>query len=535
MKQSACQYADLLKLKSGHHAISDFSTTKPHFRGLYFLVDKSHICHTCRRAGREDRVLEPGMSETGNKNTATTRTRLQPPFSSVLELIGQTPVVELTKFDTGKCRLFVKLESQNPGGSIKDRIALSMIADAEESGRLKKGGTIIEATAGNTGLGLAQVGIPKGYRIVLVVPDKMSREKVQHLRALGAEVRLTRSDVGKGHAEYYQDMAERIAAETPGSFYVNQFANPANPVAHETTTGPELWEQLDGNIDAVVVGVGSGGTLTGLGRFFAKKSPKTEMVLADPIGSVLAPLVKTGEMIEAGSWTVEGIGEDFVPPNADLSLVKKAYSIADRLSMATARDLLAKEGILAGSSSGTLLAAALKYCREQAAPKRVVTFVCDSGNKYLSKVFDDYWLAEQGLSEQVQHGDLRDLVARSHREGGTVTVGPDDTLINAYGRMRRADVSQLPVIDEGKLIGIIDESDILSQVDGSYDSRWERFNAPVRTAMSADLHTLQANQTLDALLPVFDRNEVAIVFDGDEFFGLITRIDLINHLRRSKK
>ena len=473
------------------------------------------------------------MNEIKSPGSATALSRLQLPFASVLDLIGQTPVVELTKFDTGPCRLFIKLESQNPGGSIKDRIALSMIADAEKSGKLRKGGTIVEATAGNTGLGLAQVGIPKGYRIVLVVPDKMSREKVQHLRALGAEVRLTRSDVGKGHAEYYQDMAERIAAETPGSFYVNQFANPANPLAHEKTTGPELWEQL-GDIDAVVVGVGSGGTLSGLGRYFARVSPKTEMVLADPIGSVLAPLVKTGKMIEAGSWTVEGIGEDFVPPNCDLSLVKKAYSIPDRLSMATARELLSREGILAGSSSGTLLAAALKYCREQKSPKRVVTFVCDSGNKYLSKVFDDYWLAEQGLSERVHHGDLRDLVARSHREGGTITVGPADSLINAYGRMRRADVSQLPVIDGGKLIGIIDESDILSHVEGSYDGRWERFNGPVRTAMSTDLHTLQADQTLDALLPVFDRNEVAIVFDGEEFFGLITRIDLINHLRRSK-
>jgi cystathionine beta-synthase len=258
------------------------------------------------------------------------------------------------------------------------------------------------------------------------------------------------------------------------------------------------------------------------------------MVLADPIGSVLAPLVKTGQMTEAGSWTVEGIGEDFVPPNADLSLVKKAYSIPDRLSMATARDLLSREGILAGSSSGTLLAAALKYCREQKTPKRVVTFVCDSGNKYLSKVFDDYWLAEQGLSERVQHGDLRDLVARAHREGGTITVGPEDSLINAYGRMRRADVSQLPVIEDGKLIGIVDESDILARVEGSYEHRWERFNAPVRTAMSTGLHTLQADQTLDSLLPVFDRNEVAIIFDGDEFVGLVTRIDLINHLRRSK-
>jgi cystathionine beta-synthase len=461
-------------------------------------------------------------------------TRLRKPYASVLELIGETPVVELTRFDTGKCRLFTKLESQNPGGSIKDRIALSMIADAERYGRLAPGGTIVEATAGNTGLGLAQVGIPKGYRIILVVPDKMSREKIQHLRALGAEVRMTRSDVGKGHPEYYQDMAEKIAADTPGAFYVNQFANPANPLAHETTTGPEIWKQLGEDVDAVVVGVGSGGTLTGLGRFFRGVSPKTEMVLADPVGSVLAPLIRTGRMVEAGSWTVEGIGEDFVPPNADLSLVAQAYSIPDRESMLAVRDLLSKEGILAGSSSGTLLAAALRYCREQTTAKRVLTFVCDSGNKYLSKVFDDFWLAEQGLSEVTHHGDLRDLVARSHREGGTVLVGPQDTLLTAYGRMRRADVSQLPVLDSGKLVGIIDESDILAMVEGPYEGRWDRFNAPVATAMTAQLHTLQASQSLDALLPVFDRNEVAIVFDKDEFVGLITRIDLINHLRRAR-
>ncbi|MBN9079304.1 MAG: cystathionine beta-synthase [Rhizobiales bacterium 65-79] len=460
--------------------------------------------------------------------------RLNGPYASVLDLVGETPIVELTKFDTGRCRLFIKLESQNPGGSIKDRIALSMIADAERDRRLARGGTIIEATAGNTGLGLAQVGIPKGYRIVLIVPDKMSREKVQHLRALGAEVRLTRSDVGKGHPEYYQDMAEKLAAETPGAFFANQFSNPSNPAAHERTTGPEIWEQLGQDVDAVVVGVGSGGTLTGLGRFFARVSPKTEMVLADPAGSVLAPLIKTGKMIEPGSWTVEGIGEDFVPPNADLSLVKKAYSIPDKQSMLAVRELLSKEGILAGSSSGTLLSAALRYCREQQEAKRVVTFVCDSGNKYLSKVFDDVWLAEQGLSDREMHGDLSDLVARSHREGATLYVGPDETLLNAYGRMRRGDVSQLPVLDGGRLVGIIDESDILAAVEGSYEGRWDRFNAPVRTAMASDLHTLQAGQTLDALLPVFDRNEVAIIFDGEEFLGLVTRIDLINHLRRAR-
>src|SRR5436853_7839673 len=215
---------------------------------------------------------------------------------AVLSLIGNTPLVEITRLDTGCCRLFVKLESQNPGGSIKDRIALSMIAAAEEDGRLETGGTVVEATAGNTGLGLALVARAKGYRVLLVIPDKMSAEKVLHLKALGAEIRMTRSDVTKGHPECYQDTAQRLAAEIPGSFYVNQFGNPANPRAHERSTGPEIWEQMRHDVDAVVCGVGSGGTLTGLGRFFSRVKPRRgiEMVLADPTGSILYEDVKTG-------------------------------------------------------------------------------------------------------------------------------------------------------------------------------------------------------------------------------------------------
>jgi cystathionine beta-synthase len=454
-----------------------------------------------------------------------------PPVRSALDLIGDTPMLELQGFDTGPCRLFVKLESANPGGSIKDRIARSMIEAAEADGSLKPGGTIVEATAGNTGLGLAQVGVLKGYRILLVVPDKMSREKIQHLRAMGVDVRITRSDVGKGHPDYYQDMAERLARDIPDAVYVNQFANPANPKAHEETTGPEILAQMGGDLDAMVVGVGSGGTLTGLGRFFKQASPKTEMVLADPEGSVLAPLVNTGKMIEAGSWVVEGIGEDFVPINCDLSLVSKAYTIPDAESIGAARALLSQAGVLGGSSSGTLLAGALRYCREQTQPKRVATLVCDTGSKYLSKVYNDSWLAEQGLTGRQMHGDLRDLIARASNEGAAVTVGPDDTLLTAYNRMRQADVSQLPVLDDGRLIGLIDESDLLDAIE---DSRPEkRFSQRVAAAMTAKLETLQAGDPLDALLPVFEKDQVAIVLDGREFLGLITRIDLINYLRRA--
>jgi cystathionine beta-synthase len=454
-----------------------------------------------------------------------------PPAGSALDLIGNTPMVEAKNLDAGPCRLFLKLESQNPGGSIKDRIAVSMVAAAEKDGRLKPGGTIIEATAGNTGLALALVGVLRGYKIVLVVPDKMAREKVQHLRALGADVRITRSDVGKGHPEYYQDLAQRLADQIPGAFYVNQFGNPANPEAHYTTTGPEIWEQMGHDVDAVVVGVGSGGTLTGNGRFFAEVSPKTEMVLADPVGSILCHYHETGEIIEAGSWTVEGIGEDFVPDNADMKLVKKAYSISDRESMDTARELLLKEGILAGSSTGTLLGAALRYCREQKTPKRVVTFVCDTGAKYLSKVYNDAWLAEQGLSDRRLHGDLRDLVARKVSEGGAVTVSPEDTLLSAYNRMRQADVSQLPVMVDGRLVGILDESDMLKGVEREQVAREARFAQPVKSVMTTRPRTLQAHEKIEELLPIFERDEVALVLDGEEFVGIITRVDLINHLR----
>lgn len=319
---------------------------------------------------------------------------------TVLDLIGNTPLLRVSGLDTGKCELFLKLECQNPGGSIKDRIGLAMIAAAEEEGKIRPGSTLVEATAGNTGLGLALAAARKGYKLILVIPDKMSREKIAHLRALGAKIVMTRSDVEKGHPEYYQEMAERIARETPGSFYIDQFNNPANPAAHERTTGPEIWEQMGHKVDAIVCGVGSGGTLTGLSRYFARVSPETEFVLADPAGSVLAGYVSDGTPGKAGSWLVEGIGEDFVPSIADLSRVTKAYSVGDAESFAAARELLRAEGVLAGSSSGTLLAAALRYCRERSAPGRVATFVCDTGNKYLSKMYDDEWLASRGLPKE---------------------------------------------------------------------------------------------------------------------------------------
>jgi len=454
-----------------------------------------------------------------------------PVFDNVLDAIGNTPMLEVSKLDTGPCRLFLKLENQNPGGSIKDRIGRSMIQAAEADGRLKPGGTIIEATAGNTGLGLALVAAQRGYRMVLVVPDKMAQEKIFHLRGLGVDVRLTRSDVGKGHPEYYQEMAERLAAEN-GWFYANQFGNPANPQAHYETTGPEILAQLDGDLDAMICGVGSGGTITGLARRFAEDSPKTEMILADPEGSILARYVETGQVAsDVGSWLVEGIGEDFVPPVADFSRVKTAYAIPDAEAMQAARALLRDEGVLAGSSSGTLLAAALRYCRTQRRPKRVCTLVCDSGNKYLSKMFNDYWMLDQGFLERPQAGDLRDLISRRHEQQETIVVAPEDAVATALSRMKLYDISQLPVIDAGgRVVGIIDEEDILFPV---MDGR-ARFDAPVASAMTSRLETISPDHPIGDLKQIFQKGQVAMIVDEGRFLGLITRMDLLSYLRRKQ-
>jgi cystathionine beta-synthase len=451
-------------------------------------------------------------------------------FANVLELIGNTPIVRINQLDTGPCELFVKLESQNPGASIKDRIGLKMIEDAEQAGLIRPGATLVEGTAGNTGIGLALVAMQKGYQLILVIPDKMSREKISNLKAMGAEVMLTRSDVAKGHPEYYQDMARRLAEEIDGAFFVNQFGNPSNPKAHEEVTGPEIWRQMDGQVDAIVLGVGSSGTVTGLSRYFARQAPDLELIVADPEGSILAEYINEGTLsAKSSSWMVEGIGEDFLPLISDFTRVNRAYSIPDRESMLTGRELLMREGILGGSSTGTLVAAALRYCREQTGRKRVLTFCCDTGNRYLSKMYNDFWMRDQGFIETERHGDLRDLIARPYAEHETVTVGPDEPLANAYGRMKLYDVSQLPVIQDGQIVGIVDESDLLVAVSGNADA----FSLPVRSAMVTELTEIDVRAPVAELMPIFSKDFVAIVVDGDRFLGLITRVDLLNYLRRS--
>ena len=453
-----------------------------------------------------------------------------PVFGNVLEMIGNTPMLELRRMDAGPCRLFVKMESMNPGNSIKDRIAVRMIEAAEKDGRLRPGGHIVEATAGNTGLALALVAAQKGYTLSVVVPDKMSDEKISHLRAMGAEVVLTRSDVAKGHPEYYQDVAARLAASRQNTLYINQFANPANAAAHERTTGPEIWEQMGGKIDAFVAGIGSGGTVSGVGKYLKERNPKCEMILADPVGSILTPLVNEGKHVEPGSWLVEGIGEDFVPSICDLKLVNKAYAVSDADAFHTARELLRKEGVLAGSSVGTLLTAALRYCREQKEPKNVVTFICDSGAKYLSKMFNDFWMTDNGFIDRPKTGDLRDLIARRHLDREDYTLTPGIPLQQAIKRMRLYNVSQMVVLDAGgRVEGIIDESDVLlAMVDDPRGSA----TRPVGDFMTRRIETLRPSAKVTDLLPIFRADRVAIVADDRAFYGIITKIDLINYLRK---
>lgn len=463
---------------------------------------------------------------------------LLPPFAGVLDMIGRTPMLELRKLSAGPCRLFAKMELMNPAGSIKDRIGLSMIEAAERDGRLKADGhpkpTIIEATAGNTGLALALVAKQRGYDIKVVVPDKMSQEKIQHLRAMGAEVILTRSDVEKGHPEYYQEVAAALAARTPNSLYTNQFGNLDNPEAHHSTTAPEIVEQMEhvGGVDAIVLGVGSGGTLSGIGKYLKEKKSSCKIILADPAGSMLWPLVNEGKKVKASSWLIEGMGEDFVPPICHLEYVSEAIPVTDGEAFFAARELLAKEGILAGSSTGCLIHAALVWCRKQPKgprPLNVVTFACDSGAKYLSKMFNDFWMMDNGFIKRERTDDLRDLIARRHDSGEDHILRDTDPVRQAIKRMAMYGVSQMVVMDEShKVAGIIDEGDILVAVHTDGDA----FDRPVSDFMTRRLETLRPDAPVSALMPIFRADRVALVVDHNgKYFGLITKMDMIQYLR----
>ncbi len=445
---------------------------------------------------------------------------------TILQAVGHTPLVRLRRMAAGiPTAVGVKVESGNPGGSVKDRVGLAMIAEAERRGWLVPGGTIIEATAGNTGVGLAMVAAVKGYRCIFVLPDKMSREKVQLLRAYGAEVVITATGVPPDSPESYNGVADRLAREVPGAWRPNQFTNLSNPEIHYRTTGPEIWDQTEGKVTAFVAGVGTGGTISGVARYLKERNPEVKIVGADPEGSVLS-----GGTPKA--WKVEGIGEDFVPKTFNSQLVDDWVRVSDAESFRAARDLARLEGILAGGSSGTNVAAALRYARRLSANDLVVTVVCDTGRNYLSKFYDDAWLAENGLllEEQPAHsvGDL--LKTRGPRP--LATTGPGATVESAIETMQAAGISQLPVLEDGRAVGSIQEVTLARVLHDNADPK----RVTVGEVMARPLPQLDVAVHLDeAYRLLLSGNTGALAVSNGRVVDIITRIDLVQYWQETRK
>jgi cystathionine beta-synthase len=445
---------------------------------------------------------------------------------TILQSVGRTPLVRLRRVTEGlTASVYVKLEHLNPGGSVKDRVGVAMIAEAERRGWLRPGGTIIEATAGNTGVGLAMAAAVKGYRCIFVLPDKMSAEKVRLLKAYGAEVVITPTNVPPDSPESYNGVADRLAREIPGAWRPNQFANLANPEIHYLTTGPEIWEQTEGRLSVFVAGVGTGGTISGVARYLKERNPEVKIVGADPEGSVLS----------GGAphpWKVEGIGEDFVPRTFNSQLVDDWVRVSDAESFHAARSLARREGLLVGGSSGTAVAAALRYAQRLTHEHLVVALCADTGRNYLSKFYDDEWLAANHLSphEEPPHsiGDL--LRTRGPRQ--LVTVTPEATAAEAIKLLQEAGISQLPVLDEGKPVGSIQEVTLARILHDHGDPR----RVKVREIMARPLPQLDTTVHLDEAYRLLLAGNTGVLAVADsKVVDIITRIDLIQYWLSSQE
>lgn len=444
---------------------------------------------------------------------------------SILQSVGRTPMVRLRRMAVDvPPTVCVKVESLNPGGSIKDRVAIAMIAEAEKHGWLRPGGTIIEATAGNTGVGLAMVAAVKGYRCIFVLPDKMSNEKISLLKAYGAEVVITPTAVAPDSPDSYNGVADRLAREIPGAWRPNQFTNSANPEMHYRATGPEIWEQTDGKITVLVCGVGTGGTLTGAARYLKERNPEIRVVGADPIGSVLS----------GGSpqpWKVEGIGEDFVPKTFNGQLVDDWVQVSDAESFHTARELARREGILAGGSSGTNLAAALRYSRRLTANDLVVVIIPDTGRNYMSKVFNDQWLADNKLQWTAETPQSVADLLKTRGERSLLTINPSETAAHAIEALRTAGISQLPVMDDGKSVGSIQEVTLARVLHDHRDPE----TISVGEIMGKPLPTVDVMTNLDEAYRLLLSGNTGVLATHDgSVVDIITRIDLINYWQNLK-
>jgi cystathionine beta-synthase len=448
-------------------------------------------------------------------------------FDDVIAAIGQTPMVRLNRLgrETG-ATFYAKLEYLNPGNSIKDRIAIQMVLDAEKAGILKPGGTIIECTSGNTGMGLAMVAAVRGYRSILVMPDKVSEEKIKALRAFGSRVITTPTAVAPEDPRSYYSVAQRLNREIPNSFFANQYHNQSNPVSHYNTTGPEIWEQLGSAIDAVVVATGTGGTITGIGRYLKEKKPAVRMVLVDPVGSILYDFFKTRTVTKSfKTYKAEGFGEDFIPTALDIEMVDDCYQVTDKECFMTARELTRKEGMFSGGSAGAAMCGAIKFAKEHPECKTIVVILPDSGSRYLSKVYDDDWLRENSfLDDEETFGRIRDLIG--HQEQHLITARPDEGMKEIIQVMKKHGISQLPVLEGDKLVGIISEGDLIDALLKDP----ENIGRPIADLVDQNYVVVPPDTPVARLAAIFTEGKVAIVEEGGTIRGLVTKIDLIDHM-----
>ncbi|HSS38403.1 MAG TPA: cystathionine beta-synthase [Polyangia bacterium] len=449
--------------------------------------------------------------------------------NTILEAVGGTPIVKLQKLARHvTADIYVKCEYLNPGGSMKDRVARNIVTDAERRGLLGPGGTIVEATSGNTGMGLALVAALRGYSCVFVMPDKMSPEKVAGLRAFGARVVICPTAVEPEDPRSYYQTAKRIVAETPGAFYANQYHNPANPDAHYTSTAPEIWEQTNGEVDVFVAGMGTGGTISGCGRFFKEKKPGFRLVGVDPIGSLYYEFVKTGRMTRPFAYYVEGIGEDFLPTTMNLKLVDEIVRVDDKECFLMTRELVRQEGLFVGGSSGAAVAGAIKYAEATKRKENILVLLPDGAQKYLSKIFDDKWMRENGfLDEPDPLGTVGELLRRK-KQRTLITAKKGESVREVIASMRDTGFSQLPVLEKegGRLAGIVAESDLLDFLvkgEGGLD-------APIDTLVESDYATVSPATRVHLLRNIFNDAKMVVVESGDTITGVITKIDLIEFL-----
>ena len=458
--------------------------------------------------------------------------RNREPYESVMDTIGWTPLIRLTRVTRGiRTPVYAKAEIYNPGGSVKDRIGLPIIEAAERDGSLKPGGTIVEGTSGNTGVGLAIAAALKGYRCIFTMPDKMSQEKVRLLKAFGADVVVTPTAVPPDHPDNYVMMAKRIARETPNAILADQFYNPANPQAHYDTTAPELWEQTGGRITHFVSAAGTGGTITGVGRYLKEKNPAIRIISGDPVGSILADYWKTnGASVPEGvPYKVEGIGQDKLPGTLDMSLVDDYRTVSDREAFAMARRLTREEGLFVGGSSGLITHVALQVAREVDDPDAlVVTFLCDTGERYLTKLYSDEWMRENQLLDEPDRVRLNQLLSvKGVSAPALVSVGPGSTVRQALRLMDLHDISQLPVMDGDNCVGSVTDSALSAR--GLADTKM--LDAVVSDVMEAPFPIVDGGQTVESVAKLLSKANPAVLVRGEgRMRGIVTRSDVLNHL-----